>query len=150
MASCFEFRGGIRARACFDRAPRRQRANQTDSFFSLPLRLCAIRLDLARKRSSDFVLHRHYEQAFRINTSRRRRTMSRLSFDSFFQAATGKLPYEYQRRLAGNDAGRPCESQLVSIPTGLGKCAAVVLAWLWNCVQLQNPKRRRFIGTQTD
>ncbi len=62
------------------------------------------------------------------------------NFSLFFRAATGTTPYDYQRRLAGGepgrtaggDAGRACESQLISIPTGLGKTAAVVLAWLWN------------------
>jgi CRISPR-associated endonuclease/helicase Cas3 len=28
--------------------------------------------------------------------------------------------------------GSDCQSQLINIPTGLGKTAAVVLAWLWN------------------
>lgn len=45
-------------------------------------------------------------------------------FAAFFEAATGNVPYGYQRRLAGNTAGRPCESQLINIPTGLGKTAA--------------------------
>lgn len=58
-----------------------------------------------------------------------------MTFDTFFQTATGNpAPYDYQRRLAGDTAGRPCESQLINIPTGLGKTAAVVLAWLWNRV----------------
>ncbi|MEX2043898.1 MAG: DEAD/DEAH box helicase, partial [Opitutus sp.] len=63
------------------------------------------------------------------------------SFETFFRRATateshpdGHRPYDYQRRLAGDTDGRPCESQLISIPTGLGKTAAVVLAWLWNRV----------------
>jgi len=49
------------------------------------------------------------------------------SYESFFQKATGSVPYGYQVRLA------ECEklSALVNIPTGLGKTAAVVLAWLW-------------------
>lgn len=62
-------------------------------------------------------------------------------FDAFFQAATGNAPYDYQRRLAGvtvegpAPAGPfPCQSQLINIPTGLGKTAAVVIAWLWNRV----------------
>ena len=55
-----------------------------------------------------------------------------MTFDDFFRAATGNAPYDYQSRLAGADAGRPCESQLIAIPTGLGKTAVVVLAWLWN------------------
>src|SRR5688572_27288143 len=47
-----------------------------------------------------------------------------------FVKATGYEPYEYQTRLAE----APCESRLINIPTGLGKTAAVVLAWLWNRV----------------
>lgn len=66
--------------------------------------------------------------------------MSRLQFDGFFQKATGNSPYAYQSRLAGSDSGTACNSQLINIPTGLGKTAAVVLAWLWNRIQLQNPK----------
>jgi CRISPR-associated endonuclease/helicase Cas3 len=61
------------------------------------------------------------------------------SFNRFFELATGQRPYEYQVRLAGND-GADCHSLLINVPTGLGKTAAVVLAWLWNRVQLQNPK----------
>jgi hypothetical protein len=52
------------------------------------------------------------------------------TFDAFFKKATateqnrdGNAPYDYQRRLAGGDAGRPCDSQLISIPTGLDKTA---------------------------
>ncbi len=73
------------------------------------------------------------------------------TFAAFFQAATGgQTPYDYQHRLACREpverAGAapleepapsgpfPCQSQLINIPTGLGKTAAVVLAWLWNRV----------------
>lgn len=56
------------------------------------------------------------------------------TFDDFFRQATGNTPYAYQRRLAGDTAGTVCASQLINIPTGLGKTAAVVLAWLWNRV----------------
>ncbi|MFZ2642812.1 MAG: hypothetical protein WA117_17595 [Verrucomicrobiia bacterium] len=67
-------------------------------------------------------------------------------YRTFFRAATGvENPYAYQSRLAcgggadlGRDetlrGGRSCESLLINIPTGLGKTAAVVLAWLWNRV----------------
>ena len=55
-----------------------------------------------------------------------------MTFEVFFKAASGHAPYDYQRRLAGGDVGRACESQLINVPTGLGKTAAVVLAWLWN------------------
>lgn len=52
-------------------------------------------------------------------------------FDEFFRVAPSKpAPCDYQRRLAGGDAGRACESQLISPPPGLGKTAAVVLAWI--------------------
>jgi CRISPR-associated endonuclease/helicase Cas3 len=65
-----------------------------------------------------------------------------LDFDTFFQTATGHPPYDYQRRLAGASEPEgtapsgpfPCESRLIDIPTGLGKTAAVTLAWLWNRV----------------
>jgi CRISPR-associated endonuclease/helicase Cas3 len=64
--------------------------------------------------------------------------VNRLTFDAFFQTATGNSPYDYQSRLAGGNSGTACRSQLINIPTGLGKTAAVVLAWLWNRVQLEN------------
>jgi ERCC4-related helicase len=44
-------------------------------------------------------------------------------FAEFFKAATANTPYDYQRRLAGDGAGRPCDSLLINIPTGLGKTA---------------------------
>lgn len=66
--------------------------------------------------------------------------MTALNFTVFFKTATaGQTPYAYQRRLAcgeqvgrpeadGLTAGTPCTSQLISIPTGIGKTAAVVLS----------------------
>jgi CRISPR-associated endonuclease/helicase Cas3 len=63
------------------------------------------------------------------------------AFDTFFRAATGHEPFDYQRRLAGGDGGRAAESLLVNVPTGLGKTAAVVLAWLWNSVVLAHPAK---------
>lgn len=75
--------------------------------------------------------------------------MSQLRFDTFFLGATDNLPYGYQCRLACGSQAKPdkpatinngasCQSQLINIPTGLGKTAAVMLAWLWNRVQLQS------------
>lgn len=51
-----------------------------------------------------------------------------MGFDEFFKLATGinAEPYEYQRRLATE-----AWPDLLDVPTGLGKTAAVVLAWLW-------------------
>ena len=63
--------------------------------------------------------------------------MNSPSFDRFFSGATGYEPFDYQRRLAGGDFGTACQSHLINIPTGLGKTAAVVLAWLWNRVELK-------------
>lgn len=52
-------------------------------------------------------------------------------FPDFFQVATGFRPYPYQETLA------TCSDlpQVLSVPTGAGKTAAVVLSWLY---------RRRF------
>jgi CRISPR-associated endonuclease/helicase Cas3 len=88
-----------------------------------------------------------------------------VKFDEVFKTAFGKSddpdfrPFEYQRRLACGEqpstdplqpfndstlqppqadwlrSGTECKSRLINIPTGLGKTAAVVLAWLWNRVQ---------------
>ena len=84
--------------------------------------------------------------------------MSELDFRQVFERATGlPSPYTYQCRLAcGKDAdpgaptslrsGSECESKLINIPTGLGKTAAVVLAWLWNRVFLREETwPRRFV-----
>ncbi|MGF1452947.1 MAG: DEAD/DEAH box helicase, partial [Opitutales bacterium] len=56
-----------------------------------------------------------------------------MSFAAFFHIATEHDPYPWQARLADDPA---CQSRLIDIPTGLGKTAGVILAWLWNCVQL--------------
>lgn len=63
--------------------------------------------------------------------------MPMTDFPAFFQAATNpqRSPYDYQQRLAS----LPCESRLIHIPTGLGKTAAVILAWLWNRVHKADP-----------
>lgn len=56
-------------------------------------------------------------------------------YDEMFSVATGfPEPYPYQRRLAL----APHLPSKLSVPTGLGKTAAIVLAWLW---------RRRFAAS---
>ena len=50
-----------------------------------------------------------------------------MNFNLFFQRATGHLPYPYQRSLATAEE----LPSVLSIPTGLGKTAAMTLAWLW-------------------
>jgi CRISPR-associated endonuclease/helicase Cas3 len=52
---------------------------------------------------------------------------ARQSFEEFFEKATKNPPYDYQVRLALADE----PPELVHIPTGLGKTAAVVIAWVW-------------------
>lgn len=56
-------------------------------------------------------------------------------FLSAFQVVTAYAPSGYQRRLAKC----PCESRSLKIPTGLGKTAAAVLAWMWNRVIRKDP-----------
>jgi CRISPR-associated endonuclease/helicase Cas3 len=51
-----------------------------------------------------------------------------MQFDDFFKRATefATSPYDYQHRLAVDPW-----PDLLDVPTGLGKTAAVILAWLW-------------------
>jgi len=49
-----------------------------------------------------------------------------LSYDAFFKEMTGCEPYPYQRRLGNEDW-----PDVVDVPTGLGKTAAITLAWLY-------------------
>lgn len=64
-------------------------------------------------------------------------------FRNFFRAATGAKPYPYQERLATRHAnGGVPGSLLVDVPTGAGKTAAVVLAWLWNRSGHPDPAHR--------
>lgn len=49
-----------------------------------------------------------------------------MDFKGFFRAATGLEPYDWQVRVARD--GLP---ETLSVPTGLGKTAGVVLAWAW-------------------
>lgn len=67
--------------------------------------------------------------------------MSNSTFDAFFQGATGKTPYPYQTFLAT----APIESRLISVPTGCGKTAAVILAWLWQRRMNPNGTPRRLV-----
>lgn len=57
-----------------------------------------------------------------------------IHYEDFFRTATGKTPFPYQKRLAETPMSN--WPDLLEIPTGLGKTAAVVLAWIF----------RRFLG----
>ena len=74
--------------------------------------------------------------------------------DIFKRSTQQESPYAYQCRLAcGSEAnlaetstlcvGTDCKSQLIQIPTGYGKTAAVVLAWLWNRVLQPDQEARK-------
>lgn len=63
-----------------------------------------------------------------------------MNYDEFFRHAFGKEsdtsfePFDYQRELATGRFGENTDASwpdLLDIPTGMGKTAAVVLAWLW-------------------
>ncbi|MGQ9897918.1 MAG: type I-G CRISPR-associated helicase/endonuclease Cas3g [Acidobacteriota bacterium] len=60
-----------------------------------------------------------------------------MTFDDFFRCAFGKSsepcfrPFEFQRTLAEGGFDGHSWPDLLEIPTGMGKTAAVVLAWLW-------------------
>ena len=58
------------------------------------------------------------------------------TFADLFHRATGFAPYPYQERMATADL----PPARLSIPTGMGKTAAVVLDWLW---------RRRYAGEES-
>src|SRR4051812_26858264 len=60
---------------------------------------------------------------------------SRMTFDEFFGRVTGHSRHEWQARLAVDGV---CRNRLIRIPTGFGKTAGVVLAWLWNRVHEGN------------
>jgi CRISPR-associated endonuclease/helicase Cas3 len=55
-------------------------------------------------------------------------------YDDFFNLAFGQTPFAYQRRVA-LDAELPA---LINVPTGAGKTAAILGAWLWR--RLKHPQ----------
>lgn len=68
-----------------------------------------------------------------------------MHFDEFFKQATGiqEGPYDYQKKLA--ESPWP---DLLDVPTGMGKTAAVTLAWLWKRSWL-NGKREHSSDSNT-
>ena len=61
-------------------------------------------------------------------------------FDRLFHAATGHRPFPYQRELACGDW-----PDILEVPTGLGKTAAVVVAWLWKRLRGDTSTGRRLV-----
>jgi CRISPR-associated endonuclease/helicase Cas3 len=58
-----------------------------------------------------------------------------MTFDEFFQRLTRCRRHDWQARVAVDDA---CKDRLIRIPTGFGKTAGVMIAWLWNRVHRKN------------
>lgn len=72
--------------------------------------------------------------------------MSR-GYGEFFMLATGEnvAPYPYQSRIAES----PQWPVIARIPTGMGKTAATVLAWLWRRLELgEGPRRLVYVLPQ--
>ena len=63
-----------------------------------------------------------------------------MDFPTFFHTTTGHAPYPYQQRLATGPW-----PELLDVPTGLGKTAAVVVAWLWRRVVNDEELPRRLV-----
>lgn len=72
-----------------------------------------------------------------------------MTYDDFFKQAYGARsdsqlsPFHYQRRLALSTFDEQSWPDLLDIPTGLGKTAAIVLAWLYKRLVLNDPKTPR-------
>ena len=71
--------------------------------------------------------------------------MSR-EYASFFSAAFGKevRPFAFQEKLAclaTNQAEGRLPDCRIMVPTGMGKTASVVLAWLWNQLKAEEPSQ---------
>ncbi|MEK6284546.1 MAG: CRISPR-associated helicase Cas3' [Acidobacteriota bacterium] len=62
-------------------------------------------------------------------------------FRDFFETAFGLEPFDYQTRLATDEV----MPSLVNVPTGAGKTAAVLGAWLWRRLQSNPTVGRRLI-----
>lgn len=62
-------------------------------------------------------------------------------YSEFFERATGYPPHDYQRRIGEADR----LPDVIDVPTGLGKTAAIVLASLWHRRRKTPPAARRLV-----
>ena len=60
-----------------------------------------------------------------------------MTFSQYFAERLGRQPYEYQERLAA----LPMQDLAIHVPTGAGKTAAVIMAWLWQLRHNEAPRR---------
>jgi CRISPR-associated endonuclease/helicase Cas3 len=65
----------------------------------------------------------------------------REGYEAFFRAAFGNEPFDYQRRLATSET----LYSLVNVPTGAGKTAAILGAWLWRRLHSPMSVGRRLV-----
>jgi CRISPR-associated endonuclease/helicase Cas3 len=65
----------------------------------------------------------------------------REGYEAFFHAAFGNEPFDYQCRLATSEA----LYSLVNVPTGAGKTAAILGAWLWRRLHRRTSVGRRLV-----
>lgn len=63
-----------------------------------------------------------------------------MNYETFFQRVAGHAPYPYQLRI-----GTSPWPEIVDVPTGLGKTAAVVCAWLWKWLNRDGETGRRLV-----
>ena len=63
------------------------------------------------------------------------------SYEAFFRAAFDNEPFDYQRRLATSEK----LYSLVNVPTGAGKTAAILGAWLWRRLRTPTSVGRRLV-----
>lgn len=63
-----------------------------------------------------------------------------MNYGEFFERVTGFPPYPYQSALVTGEW-----PTLLDIPTGLGKTAAAILAWLWRRLQNDETTGRRLV-----
>lgn len=63
-----------------------------------------------------------------------------IAFKDFFTKLTGHLPFPYQRRIATGPW-----PEVIDVPTGLGKTAAVGIGWLWKRLQQDSDTGRRLV-----
>lgn len=68
-----------------------------------------------------------------------------IHYEDFFRTATGNTPFPYQKRLAETPMSK--WPDLLEIPTGLGKTAAVVLAWIFRRFPGDPDAPRRLVFT---
>ena len=66
--------------------------------------------------------------------------MTQPNFEDWFTTITGNSPYPYQTRLAKDEF-----PTVIDVATGLGKTAAIVLAWLWRRKHHADKTPRRLI-----